>query len=72
METSRRGVTGMAPHSIIDEAPELGPAMRLKRRGLKPAEAAPLLGQDGAAVLQRWLGYGPDELSAVGIQEDAS
>ena len=72
IETSRRGVTGMAPHSVIDEAPELGPAMRLKRRGLKPAEAAPLLGQDGAAVLQRWLGYGPDELAAVGIQEDAS
>jgi crotonobetainyl-CoA:carnitine CoA-transferase CaiB-like acyl-CoA transferase len=72
IETTRRDVTGMAPHPVIGEAPELAPAMRLKRRGLKPAQAAPALGQDGAEVLQRWLGYGADELAAAGIQEDAS
>ena len=72
IETTRRGVTTMAAHAVIDEAPELGPVMRLKRRGLKPAEAAPLLGQDGVAVLKRWLGYGADDLAAVGIQDDAS
>ena len=62
----------MAPHPVIEEAPELAPAMRLKRRGLKPAQAAPLLGQDGADVLRRWLDYDDAALAAAGITENAS
>jgi formyl-CoA transferase len=72
IETTRRSVTGMAPHPVIEEAPELAPAMRLKRRGLKPAQAAPLLGQDGADVLRRWLDYDDAALAAAGITENAS
>lgn len=66
VETDRRGLAGMAPHPVLGEAPELGPPFRLRRRGLKPAQAAPLLGQDTADVLTRWLGYDAAALAAVG------
>lgn len=65
-ETMRRGLAGTAPHPVHGEAPELGPAFRIRRRGLKPAVAAPTLGQDTAAVLDRWLGYDAAALEAVG------
>mgnify|MGYP002632923562 FL=1 len=72
VETMRRGLAGTAPHPVHGTAPELAPPYRLKRRGLKPAQAAPMLGQDTAAVLQRWLGYDSSQLKAVGAEEIAS
>jgi len=54
-EAIRRGACGMAPHPVLGEAPELAPAFRIARRGLKPAVAAPRLGQDTEAVLAEWL-----------------
>lgn len=52
----RRGLAGTAPHPVHGAAPELAPPFRIARRGLKPAVAAPTLGQDTEAVLARWLG----------------
>lgn len=71
VETTRRGLTGTAAHAVLGEAPDLAPAFSLKRRGLKPATAAPMLGQDTGAVLSRWLGYDTAALANVGVKEAA-
>jgi crotonobetainyl-CoA:carnitine CoA-transferase CaiB-like acyl-CoA transferase len=72
VETERRGLATMAPHPVIGEAPELAPPYRLKRRTLKPAQAAPFLGQDTSDVLSRWLGYDAKALAAVGVKGDGA
>lgn len=56
VETTRRGLARTAPHPKLGAAPDLAPVFRLRRRGLKPAVAAPTLGQDTEDVLARWLG----------------
>lgn len=71
VETTRRPLAGKAPHPVLGEAPDLGPAFQLRRRALKPAQAAPVLGQDTGDVLSRWLGYDTTALSSVGVKAAA-
>jgi crotonobetainyl-CoA:carnitine CoA-transferase CaiB-like acyl-CoA transferase len=71
-ETKRRGLTGRAPHPILDDAPELGPPFRLKYRGTKPAQGAPTLGQDTDKVLKRWLGYSEAQIAEINGTDNLS
>jgi len=68
----RRGIARRAPHPLLEDAPDLAPPYRFKRRGLKPARGAPALGQDSAAILKEWLGYDAGQLKAAGVGEAGS
>jgi len=71
-ETKRRGLTGRAPHPILDDAPELGPPFRLKYRGTKPALGAPILGQDTDKVLKTWLDYNEAQIAEINGMDNLS